>query len=270
MAKKKFRDFEIPLVAFLPQGPDAEPLYNALRRGQLDLGFCDYHSETKELRGSSHLIAGRLNDLLSDSGLRVAVPSDFGLVMNLIQDKFYSDFNALDVREATPSDEGNLGIWRQANELAEKEQGKVQYPFRIQGFSLQPDEGESGYKVRIIPANNFEVIQDNRLNLSSGTRFNSVDETGMINPAKNGKFIWRAGNNGVSGVFLYSSGSLRSGGGGLAGSGGDGRVVFVTAEGSPQNFLRQKLRSLKRMREAKVAAVDSWYDNALKEAPSLK
>ena len=213
--------------AFLPE-------YERVRKGNDSFAFSQKRGENGELRGANVFSAGLTNKVLADAetGFRVIVPTDavYKEIYPMIKDNFYTEFNALDIWEIRPEDKANLQIWEQAVALAESTQGKANFPFRIQGVYCLPDKRKEGYQARIIPAPNFRVIEDKKLSLPTGTKFNSLDENGMIVPDARGKFTKYTLGKGVSGVFLNSDGGFGSNSGNL-GSGGYGRVVAVDAEG---------------------------------------
>ena len=206
MTKQKFKNFawNIPqIVASLIQGKDAEKLYKAIQKDSQNfpddsLGFLDYDSETQSIKGSNVPRAGQINRLVSESGIRVAVPTDnvYDIIFPLIEGKFYTDFNALDVRGEHPVRIENTGLWKKAIELAEDSEGSVKFPFRVQGFYVVPDkEAELGYSV--VQAPNFKIIQDEKINSPTGTRFSSFDENGIIVPDKKGRFNYYSIKDGV-------------------------------------------------------------------------
>ena len=215
--------------AFLPE-------YERARKGNDYFAFCQGKGEAGELRGANVFSAGLTNKVLADAetGFRVIVPTDavYKEIYPMIKDNFYTEFNALDIWEMQPEEESKqLKIWKQAVALAESTQGKANFPFRIQGVYCLPDKRKEGYQARIIPAPNFRVIEDKKLSLPTGTKFNSLDENGMIVPDARGKFTKYTLGKGVSGVCLYGDGGFSSNSDSLGGSSGDGRVVAVDAEG---------------------------------------
>ncbi|MFA5173861.1 MAG: hypothetical protein WC438_01645 [Candidatus Pacearchaeota archaeon] len=210
------------------------PIYEPARRGNDNFKFRGKDRGT--LIGSNFLNTGLANWVFAQSGgkFRIAVPTDnsYETIYPMIKGNFYTDFNASDVWEAKPSYEKNNEIWKQIIELAEKTQGKVKFPFRMQGVYCIPDNSKKSYGARIEPAKNFRIIEDDRLSLPTGTRFNSLDENGIIIPDKNGQFTKYTLGNGLSRVCLYSYGNLSSDDADLANSGGYGRVAVVGAEGA--------------------------------------
>ncbi len=217
-------------------------------------------------RGSNVFITGLVNKVLEDSGFRVAVPTDraYEEIFPLIKDKFYTDFNALDVRAKKPVRKENVEIWNRVIELAEQSLGRSpQFPFRVQGFYCVPDETKKGYEAGIEPAKNFRVIEDERLSLPTETKFKELDENGMIVPSNKG-FTLYALDNSVSRVCLSGGGYLGSDYVNLADSYDTGRVAFVDAEGvaskfSVDKYSKQVLEAFK----AKVKKAESVRDGAL-------
>lgn len=231
-------DYQTPLIVpTLIKGKDAKRLFNAVSKDDSnfskELEFLDFDLNAQEMRGSNPLRAGQINRIIKDSGLRVAVPTDdiYNVIFPLIKDKFYTDLNALDIREKTPEYEKNIALWKKLIELAEEKQGSVKFPFRIQGFYVEPDKNETGYGVKIVPAENFRIITDKRLNLESGTKFSGLDETGMIIQDKKGEHEWHSIKDGVSRVYLSRNSYLYSNYGDLDDSNSNGRGVLVKERG---------------------------------------
>lgn len=245
MAKLSLEDF-IP-VAKLPrdlivvpsfiQGDLREaflPAYEQARRGNNYFAFENGAGETGELRGSNVFMTGLANYVFAQAGakLRTPVPTDdiYGKngIFPMIENQLYSDLNAFDVWQTKPSYDKNKGIWTQLHELAEAELGRTpKGTFRIQGFYCLPSEGKNDYNIEIKPAENFKVIEDDKLDLPTGTKFNSLDENGIVVPDKQGKLTKYTLGNGVSRVFADSDGELCSDDDGLQDSDTDGREVVV-------------------------------------------
>lgn len=204
------------------------PKYEQARQGNQALGF----KETRN--GSNPLITGLVNKVFADNEgkFRTPVPTDdiYKDIYSLIRDEFHTDLNALDVWQEKPAYKRNQEIWEQAIELA-KQEGVTEFPFRIQGFYCLPDSSKESYQIKIEQADNFRVISDKRLSLPTGTKFDSLDENGMIIPNENGKFTKYTLRNGLSRVCLNGYGYLNSNGDNLANSNDIGRVVVVDAEG---------------------------------------
>jgi hypothetical protein len=114
-------------------------------------------------------------------------------------------------------------------ELAEQKEGSIKHPFMIEGFSFAPNsEDKNGYGLNLVANSDFKVVQDERFDGKyNGKSFSEVDEIGIPKFDKNGSRTWYAKDRGLSGLFLDRSLNLYSDGGGLTGSNGDGRVVFL-------------------------------------------
>jgi hypothetical protein len=190
---------------FLPHGNRAEILFKAYKKqvekhSIKDWDCVSYNPATKQVYGASHISQGVFNYIAKDFGYEVALNEDnaFGDVSSLISGKYYSEYNSLCVHSEKPKYERNNSLWKKAMEIGEEKFGSVKNKFRINGFYYLPDESEKSYGVKIIPAYNFSVIEDESLTL----------------------------NNGLSGFLLGRLLSLCSGGGNLAGSDSCGRVVL--------------------------------------------
>lgn len=249
------------------------PDYEKSFAGNSNFEFYDTNKE--DARGSNVFILGGLNNILENSGFRMIVPTDniYGKPFEMIKDKFYTDLNALDIRGKEPDYKKNNGIWQQAKNLIEEHEGRLNLPSRIQGFYFELDETEKGYGVRIIPAKNFRVLQDDRLNLPSGTKFNSLDDIGMINPlneGEKGKHDWYSIDNSVSRVYLNRSGDLGSYYDYLASSNDDGRVVIVDAEGvAPKFSIENYKQDIEKAYKDKVNSAEEIRKNALEKLAKL-
>jgi len=220
--KTKYRNFEgiDTQKPFLIKGEDAWRLYEDIQKDDKSfqgdgLGHISYLGSSKELVGSNPLRSGQINRILANSGLRVAVPGDDinGEVYNSIRKAFlHTDFNALNVYESSPNLFGGsyLPLWKSVTELAEEKQGRVKFPFMIQGFYIIPD----GKHEKIIPASNFKIIEDERLSEKYNEwRFDHVDNVGIPSDLSktNGKRIFYTtmyGNRGLSRFFMDSDSNL--------------------------------------------------------------
>ncbi len=179
-----------------------------------------------------------------NSGARVIVPTDdvYRKIFPLIQGKFYTDFNALNVRDKTPSDPAAKSFWENLINLANSSlKGDAKFPFRLQGFYVEPSEDK---RAQIIPAPNFRIIESDKIDLK--TKFNNLDDSGMVNPEDNGRYTQYVNPNlSVSGVCLYWNGNMGSYYVSLAYSNDNGRAVFLTTEGGSQKKHR-KIRKIKK------------------------
>lgn len=252
------------------------PEYEEARQGNDSFAFRGKDSGTS--KGSNVFNLGLANKVLADAGgkFRTPVPTDnvYRDIYPMIKDNFYADLNALDVWEEAPSYDRNIQIWEQVIELAKKQlkkQGEsLRFPFRIQGFYCTPDSSEKGYGAKITPAGNFRVIQDDKLDFPSGTRFDSLEENGMIVPKENGKFTKYTLGNGVSRVCLDGYGDLDCDCDNLGGSYVNGRVVIVDAEGIAQKFSPDEYkRTIDEIYQFKIDKANAIRSKALSELEKL-
>lgn len=275
-SKFTYFEWQTPrIVPTLIKGKDALALFRTLEKDRKQFGensgldVVKYDEDSQEVYNSNLSLTGQIYRLITGSGLRVAVPSDDVNedILRLIKGKYCTDFNSSVAQEKQPTYERNTGLWKKVIELAEQHSGKIKFPFRIDGFYVIPDSEEKGYGLTLVPAENFEVVEDGRFSSKySGWKFNSVDEKGVprdLDKAR-GSRTWYTREDGLSGVFLNRYSSLDAGGVDLACSYDDGRVVLVRAEGASQNFIQQRLRALKTARDTELSKVDNAYAQAEK------
>lgn len=197
--------------------------YNEVAQGN------PYLTRLQNGKGSNPLIGGLANKVLQGTGFRVATPTDdvYSGIFPLVEEKHYTDLNAFDVWGQKPNYTPNQAIWEDVINLARQQKGgDVEFPFRIQGFNVVPDESSGGiYQVRLEAAPNFRLIEDEKINLKGG--FNELDENGMIVQEEEGRFTRYAIGNGLSRVSLGYIGDLGSDYGNIVNSIGGGRVVLV-------------------------------------------
>jgi len=171
--------------AFIPLFENSEEIYRSIKKdnqifGSFDLGFLDFYGN--EMRGGNPLIAGQLNRILSNYGLRTAVPKDnsYGKIYGLIKKFYVIELNAIVVHHKVPFYKENNNLWKKLIELAKREKGEVRFPFIVQGFYTFPDLNEKEYGVKILPTPNFKIIEDERLSIKyNGKKFKSFDESGF-------------------------------------------------------------------------------------------
>ena len=247
------------------------PIYQKLAGNNPIFVFVDTNNESA--RGSNVFIAGGINKVLEGSKFRVATPTDniYKTIFPLVKDRFYTDLNALDVKEKKPDYKRNNGLWKKVIELAEQKlERQPIFPFRVQGFSCVPDETGKDYGARIVPADNFEIIEDDRLGLPSKTIFSRLEDNGVIIPDNNGDKRWYSLDNGLSGVCLGRSSDLVARGGDLGGSDVDGRVVVVDAVGVASEFSTDEyVKQIKETFDAKIKIANAIRDESLSKLEKL-
>ncbi len=205
------------------QGEDAEAIYEHIK--DLDLGNVWYDGETKTLKGSNPFIAARIDTLLREKGIRVANLYDLSRpeVMQMSAGKHYLDTPAFVARSHKDSDfPENQPLLEQIISIVEDKQGKVNFPFLVRGFDSQE-------RYRIIPRDDFGVVEDERLDGKYlGKSFNKVDKEGLPIFVKSGKIIWSARDEGLSVLFSGGGLVLNSSVGVLSYSDDGGRVVLLS------------------------------------------
>jgi len=248
--------------AFLPQ-------HQAVAGDNPNFQFYDTNQE--HARGSNVFIVGGANQVLAPN-FRVAVPTDkvYKEIYPMIKNRFYADLNALDIKKDKPIKKRNQGLWKQAIKLAEAQLKRTpEYPFRIQGFCCVPDKRRKGYQARLEQAPNFRVIEDDKLDLPSETRFNLLDKNGVVVPDNHGTFKVYTRPDGVLRVCVNSNGTLYAGDS-LTDSDDGGRVVVVGAEGITQKFSPEDcITQIQTVAADKIRRAESIRNPALSELERL-
>ncbi|MBS3065438.1 hypothetical protein J4229_00095 [Candidatus Pacearchaeota archaeon] len=220
------------IVPSLIQGEDAKALYNKVSK-TIKSGVW-YDKKSKTIKGSSTFLAARVDSIVRDlnKGIRVATLADLNKpeIMSMIKDNHYSDTPAIVFRSTEDSFNPNKALIADLIPQVEQKMGKLQLPVLITGFDVVPSEDKTGYRLDIIPRKDFAVLQDNRLSGKyDGKRFSTVDKDGLPNFDIKGNRTWYARNEGLSRLYWGGDLGLDSGfgGGSLADSSEDGRVVVV-------------------------------------------
>ncbi len=222
------------VVPAFVQGKDAITIYNAIK--ELGLGWMDYDSKTSTLRGSTTLMAAKIDTLLRPYGIRVAGPKDFMRpeVAKMVEGKHYSDTPRLILSTTDDSNSRNLSLIKRIAELVEGKNGRLELPVLVRGFDVKPCPGdERGYKLEIVARDDFTATHDERLSGAySGKRISGFDENEIPVFDKNGSRTWYARGKGLSRLCLGWDLSIYSLNGSLALSYSVGRVVLINAVGT--------------------------------------
>ena len=217
------------IVPALLQGKDAQMLYNTLPE-QARVGL-KYDVDSKSVIGSTPFASAILDVEARKYSARTPNLRDLSRpeVMEIVKDKFYTDSRNLIIRSLKDKDNfQNNRLLRQIYELAEEKEGNVKDGFMIEGFTFVPDENDkNGYGLKIVPLDDFKVIQDERLLGHNRDSFLEVDDFGIPKFDKKGNRIWYSRDSGLSGLFLSGSLNLGSSNYSLSNSNDDGRVVFL-------------------------------------------
>lgn len=270
-------NWNIPkIVVALSQGKDAEKLFKAYQNELKKFPISDwsslkYNQNTKEIFNSNVFDAGILNFLINSSNLRVAVPKDDigGEIYNLIKNKYHTNFNALVVRKTQLFFTKNNGLWKKVIELVEGNKGSIKFPFMVSGFYFAPDKTDKDYGLKIMPKQDFEIIEDDRLlEKYDRWKFDNVDEKGLpINLDKNkGSRTFYTREEGLSRVCLDWVGGLNTGCDGLADFSDIGRVVLVgnteSVANASQKVLEEKIFNLQKERDTEINKINQRYQKA--------
>ncbi|MBS3100150.1 hypothetical protein J4463_02955 [Candidatus Pacearchaeota archaeon] len=219
-------------VSGLICGDDALMVYNSLSE-QARTGL-KYDEPTKTMIGSTPFAVANLDVLAQKYGARTPNLRDLSRpeVMRIAEDKHYIDSRNLVARSKIDANyPKNNSLLRTIYELAEANLGKIgDTPFMIEGFSFDSaPEDKNGYGLRLVPSDNFRVIQDKRLGGNyDGFKFSEVDELGLPKFSENGgSRTWWTRNSGLARLCLGRDLNLFSSNGILASSNDAGRVVFL-------------------------------------------
>ena len=256
-------DWQIPKVLVAPvRGASAREIYDKVSE-HLRVGV-KYDANTKEVVGSTPFAVSGFNDVLENYGARTPNLRDLSLpeIMAFARGRHYIDSRTLVARTETDSDcPKNNSLLKTIYELAEEKLGSVKGPFMVEGFSFVLDpEDKNRYGLTLVKKPDFKVIQDERFDKKYHEKtFSDIDELGLPLFDKNGNRTWYARSNGLSRVFLSGSLGLDSYGRCLANSSGGGRVVVVSAEGTPENLVQNKLKELQKQRDTQLAEINEKY-----------
>ena len=213
----------------LLSGEDAKMLYDSLPE-QTRVGL-RYEDSTQSVTGSTPFASACLNAEVQKYGARTPNLRDLSRpeIMNLVKGRFYTDSRNLIIRSPRDLDfPKNNSLLRQIYELAEQKEGTIKDGFMVEGFTfVQYNEDNIGYGLKIVPTDDFRVIQDERFLGHNGDAFSKVDELGIPLFDKNGKRTWWSRNKGLSRLFLGRYLYFDAGCSDLASSYDGGRVVLL-------------------------------------------
>lgn len=258
-------NYRIPQVVIAPlEGNSAQEIYEAVPES---LRVNTRHNERiKGVIGSTNLLVVGLDNIVQPHGLRALNLSDLSLpeVMAFAKGHHYIDARTLIARSAKDSYEPNNFLLKRICELVEEKEGSVKFPFMIEGFNYKEVSENTDYGVTILSDDDFTVIQDERLKGEYDRRkFSEVDEFGLPKFDKKGNRIWYARDEGLSRVYLTRDLDLYSYDRDLFYSYDYGRVVVRSAEGADaQNFVQERLKQLKEIRDTQIAEANKNYERA--------
>lgn len=222
---------EIERVPGLVSGDDALMIYDSLPEQARNGIRHDKASASKSVIGSNNLAVACLDSVAKQYGARTTNLRDLSRpeVMAIAEGKHYIDARTLVARSPTDSYGRNNSLLKTIYELAEQELGKVDGSFMVENFNLIPDEEDkTGYGLKLVKAEDFAIVQDERLDGKYDERsFSEVDELGLPKFDSNGSRNWFAKDKGLSGLCLDRDLELYSDNEDLADSNDSGRVVFL-------------------------------------------
>ena len=192
-------------VPGLISGEDALMIYNSLSK-QARVGL-KYDKNTRTMIGSTPIAVANLDSMAQQYGARTPNLRDLSRpeIMKIAKGQYYIDSRNLVVRSLKDSNcPQNNFLLQTIYELAEQKEGRIKYPFIIEGFSFVPNqEDELGYGLSIVAGKDFKVVQDERFDGKyNGKSFSEVDSQGIPNFDKNGSRTWYAKSTGLSWLYL--------------------------------------------------------------------
>lgn len=199
-------NFIVPtVVPSFVQGEDAKALYDEVRK-TIKSGVW-YDEDSKTMRGSSTFIAARVDSIVRglDKGIRVATLADLSRpeIMEMVKGRHYSDTPAVVLRSIEDSYEPNNALIKSLVPQIEQKMGRLQLPVLVTGFDVVPSDDKNGYRLSLVPREDFAVLHDERLSGKyDGKNFSTVDEKGLPNFERDGSRTFFARDSGLSGLYL--------------------------------------------------------------------
>lgn len=225
------------IVPSFAQGQDAKALYDLTE--EIRTGTMGYDEKTRIIYGSTPFLAARIDTIVKNLGFRAANLRDLSSpeIMSMVKGKFYTDSPTLILRSLEDSNSKNLPLIEKIVQEVERVNGSLKLPVMVSGFDVQPSQ-DDGYKIMIVPRDDFLAIHDERLSGDyHGEKFSEVDELGLPKFDKKGARIWYARNQGLSRSCLGTDLSVFSNNEYLDDSISYGRVVIVGGKASARKNL---------------------------------
>jgi hypothetical protein len=228
----------------------------------------------QELVGSTWFDATLMGEVFVELGLRAPTPADLAhpWLLEAVRGKHYVVANAAVLRSVEDSyDSKNNELARSFADHVNLSRG----PALISGYRFVPSSSDKGYGLLVVPAQNFRVVQDDRLNSKwHGYKFDEVDSEGLPLhlDRENGTRTWYTRDNGLSRFVLGSDLVLSSGWGDLDDSYPGGRVASFGGGAAARENYAQELRTLVEKKKSElekifgtaVESVERGYQQALK------
>jgi hypothetical protein len=189
-----------------------------------NFGGNPYLHKIKATGGSSNLIVTIIDSrhYYGGDGIRAATLAD--VITPEIFDKYLSnkvcvDIPALVVQSEKGSSPSEDQLMKDLLPLVEENQGKVEYPFIATGYDFEhaperlknnkhdPNYIGHTHGLKLIARSDFKIVHDERLAKYSG-KFNYVNKEGIPIFEKDGRFGWRAGKEGLSGLRMNQRGCI--------------------------------------------------------------
>jgi len=218
-------NYELPQnIISQVQGNSALKIYNKVPEA---LRVNIKYNEVNGIIDSTNLLAVGIDEVVKPFGFRTLNLRDLSLpeVMNFANYLYQIDARNLVITSSRGGDESKNLLLEQICNIVEEKEGRVKFPFMIEGFSYVPSEqgytkhyiancdfaeaadiiasGNFTYGIDIVANDDFRIIQDKRfLPKHDKKTFSEVDERGLPKFDKKGDRTWNVDPGSLSRVFL--------------------------------------------------------------------
>jgi len=199
--------------------------------------------------------------LLNKLGIRTATMQELEMIVDQNPGMLrghYEDSPSVALFSSNTSYDSNKPLAKSLSKLV----GKHEYPVIMDGLELVEDPS-TAYGLSLKPGNKFQFAKAPELAYANnGRKFSRLDERAMPIFDDKGTRTLYTRQDGFSRVCLGGSLSLGLGDEDLAGSGENGRVVVVSAEGAANAKLKEYMSRLTSERDRQDAATEERFQRA--------
>ncbi len=220
------------------------------------------------VKGSNPFAVVLVNQIIRKQGLRTATQADLEKILktNAINLRGFYEDSALVLRsEDNPNPYLANHLLGQAEQKLKMNLKKMPLMIPLNGLELVNDSN-SPYNLAFKLREDAEIIHTPILNKANSdfSSENINEETGLPRKLGEGNRRLCTRNSGLSRLYLYRYLDLDSSGDDLADSGGDGRVVVVSAEGTSQKILDEYKIEIDNKYQKEITRLTKIKDNAIK------